>query len=61
MQKLRERRCSVNQAEDDADVSIVLAAVDRSRQCACTMSGEDTDLLLLPLYYANCKNKTSIF
>ena len=33
MQKLRERGCSVNQAEDDADVSIVLAAVDRSRQC----------------------------
>ena len=29
MQKLRERGCSVNQAEDDADVSIVLAAVDR--------------------------------
>ena len=29
MQKLRERGCSVNRAEDDADVSIVLATVDR--------------------------------
>ena len=61
MQKLRERGCSVNQAEDDADVSIVLAAVDRSRQCSCTLIGEDTDLLLLLLYYADCKNETLIF
>ena len=61
MQKLRERRCSVNQAEDDADVSIVLVIVDRSRQCSCTLIGEGTDLLLLLLYYANCKNETLIF
>ena len=61
MQKLRECGCSVNQAEDDADVSIVLAAVDRSRQCSCTLIGEDTDLLLLLLYYADCKNETLIF
>ena len=61
MQKLRERGCSVNKAEDDADVSIVLAAVDRSRQCSCTLIREDTDSLLLLLYYANCKNETLIF
>ena len=61
MQKLRERRCSVNQAEDDADISIVLVAVNRSRQCSCTLIGEDTDLLLLLLYYADCKNETLIF
>ena len=61
MQKLRECGCSVNQAEGDADVSIVLAAVDRSRQCSCTMIGEHTDLLLLLLYYSNCKNETLIF
>ena len=61
MQKLMERGCSVNQAEDDADVSIVLAAVDRSRQCLCTLIGEDTDLFLLLLYYADCKNETLIF
>ena len=60
MQKLRERGCSVNQA-DDADVSIILATVDRSRQCSCTLIGEDTDLLLLLLYYADCKNETLIF
>ena len=61
MQKLRERGCSVNQAEDDADVRIVLAVVVRSRQCSCTLIGEDTDLLLLLLYYADCKNETLIF
>ena len=60
MQKLRECRCSVNQAEDDVDVSIVLAAVDRSRQCSRMLIGEDTDLLLLLLYYADCKNETLI-
>ena len=60
MQQLRERGCSVNQAEVDADVSIVLAAVDRSRQCSCTLIGKDTDLLLL-LYYTDCKNETLIF
>ena len=61
VQKLRERGCSVNQAEDSTDVRIVLAAVDRSRQCSCTLIGEDTDLLLLLLYYADCKNETLIF
>ena len=61
MQKLRKCRCSVNQAEDDADVSIVLAAVDRSRQCSCTLIGEDTYLLLLLLYYADRKYETLIF
>ena len=61
MQKLMERGCSVNQPEDDADVSIVLAAVDRSRQCSCTLIGEDTYLLLLLLYYADRKYETLIF
>ena len=61
MQKLRKHGCFVNQAEHDANFSIVLAAVDRSRQCSRTLIGEDTDLLLLLLYYADCKAKTLIF
>ena len=54
---LQERGCCFIHAEADADVDIVKAAVTMSSYKSTTLVGEDTDLLILLLYYANddCK------
>lgn len=54
---LRQKGCTVMQVEGDADVEIAKAAVTNSASKSTTLIGEDTDLLLLLLYYvveANC-------
>ena len=50
--ELRKRDCTVVNALGDADVDIVKAAVKASRLHTNTLIGEDTDLLVLLLYYA---------
>ena len=50
--ELRKRDCTVVNALGDADVDIVKAAVEASRLHTTTLIGEDTDLLVLLLYYA---------
>ena len=50
--ELRERDCTVVNALGDADADIVKAAVEPSRLHTTTLIGEDTDLLVLLLYYA---------
>ena len=50
--QLRERDCIVVNAHGDADEDIVKTAVETSLQHTATLIGEDTDLLVLLLYYA---------
>jgi len=47
--ELRKRNCTVVNAPGDADVLVVKTAVEQSVQCATTVIGEDTDLLVLLL------------
>lgn len=47
--KIGQKGCAVFNAERDADVDIVRSAVDAY---STTLIGEDTDLLVLLLYYA---------
>ena len=49
--KLRQSGCAVVQAENDADVDIFKAAVAVASSKSTTVVGEDTDLLVLLLYY----------
>ena len=49
--KLRQCGCAVVQAENDADVGIFKAAVAVASSKSTTVVGEDTDLLVLLLYY----------
>ena len=49
--QLRERDCIVVNAHGDADVDIVNTVVETSLQHTTTLIGEDTDLLVLLLYY----------
>ena len=49
--ELRERNCTVVNALGDADVDIVKAAVEASHLHTTTLIGEDTDLIILLLYY----------
>ena len=49
--QLRERYCTVVNAHGDADVDIVKTAVETSLRHTTTLIGEDTDLLVLLLYY----------
>ena len=49
--QLRERDCIVVNAHGDADVDIVKTAVETSLQHTTTLIGDDTDLLVLLLYY----------
>ena len=51
--QLRNRGCNVIQAPGDADVDIVKTAVDSSHRHSTTLIGEDTDLLILLLHYAD--------
>ena len=49
--QLRERDCIVVNAHGDADVDIVKTAVETSLQHTTTLIGDDTELLVLHLYY----------
>ncbi|KAJ8364405.1 hypothetical protein SKAU_G00132360 [Synaphobranchus kaupii] len=60
-EELTERDCTVINAPGDADVDIVKAAVDASRLHTTTLIGEDTNLLVLLLYYAQGDNKRLYF
>ena len=50
--QLRERDCIVANTHGNADVDIVKTAVETSLQHTTALIGEDTDLLVLLLYYA---------
>jgi 5'-3' exonuclease len=58
---LRNRDCNVINAQGDADVDIVKAAVEASYRQSTTLIGEDTDLLILLLYHARTDNKDLYF
>jgi len=49
--------CTVNIAPGDADVLIIKAAVEKSLQHTTTLIEENTDLIVLLLYYAQDVNK----
>jgi len=59
--ELRKRNCTVANAPADADVLVVKTAVEQSVQRATTVIGEDTDLLVLLLYYARDAKKRLYF
>ena len=54
---LKERHCTVVNSLGDADVDIVQAEVRSSLLHTSTLIGEDTDLLVLLLYYAQSDSK----
>ena len=49
---LKQQGCAVHNADGDADVDIVHAAVSSSEHVHTTVIGEDTDLLILLRYHA---------
>jgi len=51
--RMRDTGCHVIQAEGDADLDIVKAAVSMSSEKTTALIGEDTDLLVLLLHYAS--------
>ena len=59
--EMKKRGTSVLNALGDADVEIVKAAVENSRHHTTTLIGEDTDLLILLLHYANLNDKDLYF
>jgi 5'-3' exonuclease len=59
--QLRMVGCSVIQAEGDADVDIAKAAVSTASVHTTTLIGEDTDLLILLLHYAEIDGKPLYF
>jgi hypothetical protein len=58
---LKQKGCHVIQAEEDADVDIVKAAVSMSGYKSTTLNGEDTDLLILLLYHATLKDSHELY
>ena len=58
---LKERHCTVVNSLGDADVDIVQAEVRSSLLHTTTLIGEDTDLLVLLLYYAQSDSKGLYF
>ncbi|CAB1420754.1 unnamed protein product [Pleuronectes platessa] len=60
-EELEKKGCSVINAPGDADVDIVKAAVKASEHQPTTLIGEDTDLLILLLFYAGTKNRGLYF
>ena len=50
--QLKDRGCEVIRAHGDADVDIVKAATASAKRRDTTLVGEDTDLLILLLHYA---------
>ena len=59
--ELKERGCTVVNSIGDADVDIVRAAVESSLLLTTTLIGEDTDLLVLLLHYAQRDSKGVYF
>lgn len=60
-ERLEKSGCKVVKCEGDADVDIAKAAVKQSRETSTTLIGEDTDLLVLLLYYVEVPNKGLFF
>jgi len=56
-ERLRQKGCYIIQAEGDADVYIVKAAVTMCISCSTTLIRKDTDLLILLLYYYTVSKK----
>jgi hypothetical protein len=59
--KLKDRGCEVIHAHGDADVDIVKAAVASAKLRDTTLVGEDTDILILLLYYVERDSKKLYF
>ena len=59
--RLREKGCTVMNAEGDADYDIVQAAIAVSEYKTTTLIGEDTDLLILLLHHMDSHKKTLYF
>ena len=57
---MREKGFHVIQAEEDADVDIMKAAVSIASFKTTTLTGEDTDLLVLLLHYIPNNNEKKI-
>ncbi|XP_051243778.1 uncharacterized protein LOC127356229 [Dicentrarchus labrax] len=60
-EELEKKGCTVVNALGDADVDIVKAAVKAIEHQPTTSIGEDTDLLILLLYYAGTNNKVQSY
>ncbi|CAG2195139.1 unnamed protein product [Mytilus edulis] len=52
LEKNLDGHVQVIHAEDDADLKIVLTAIEKSKQHTTTVIGEDTDLLILLCYHS---------
>ena len=61
MERLRQSGCEVIQAEGDANVEIAKVAVTKSPFQSTTLAGEDTDILLMLLYYTETTNCTALY
>jgi hypothetical protein len=59
--EIEQKGCTVINTAGDADVDIVRSAVDASLLYSTTLIGEDTDLLVLLLYYAQENGKGIYF
>ena len=59
--ELEKKGCTVINASGDADVDIVKAAVKASEHQPTTSIVEETDLLILPLFYAGTNNRGLYF
>jgi len=59
--ELQKKGCTVINAPGDADVDIVKVAIKASQHRSTTLIGEDTDLLVLLLYYAQTNNRGLYF
>uniref|UniRef100_A0A8C4Q7P4 HTH OST-type domain-containing protein n=1 Tax=Eptatretus burgeri TaxID=7764 RepID=A0A8C4Q7P4_EPTBU len=60
-EELQKKGCTVINASGDADVDIVKAAIKSSQHQSTTLIGEDTDLLILLLYYCETNNRGLYF
>ena len=60
-EELEKKGCIVINAPGDADVDIVKFAIRASQHQPTTLIGEDTDLLILLLYYAETNNRGLYF
>lgn len=56
-----KRGCTVIQTEGDADVDITKAAVNSALEHSTTLIGEDTDLLILLLHFADANGRPLYF
>ena len=61
IKELKDRGCNVIPAHADADVDIVKAATESAKFRDTTLVGEDTDLLILLLHYAEVGGKNLYF